>query len=69
MYSKIEEQARRLVASAKNGVLRLNGKTYTFEFDQKYWVYNVYEDGFFILIFNTKSITTAKKYLKDWLLN
>ena len=69
MYSKIEEQARRLVASAKNGVLRLNGKTYTFEFDQKSWVYNVYEDGLFLLKFNTKRITTAKKYLKEWLLN
>ena len=69
MYSKIEEQARRLAESAKNEVLRLNGKTYTFEFDQKHWVYNVYEDGFFLLKFNTKSTTTAKKYLKEWLLN
>ena len=69
MYSKIEEQTRRLAQSAKDGVLKHNGKTYTFEFDQKHWVYNVYEDGFFLLKFNTKRITTAKRYLKEWLLN
>lgn len=69
MYNKLEEQARRLAQSAKDGVLKHNGKIYTFEFDQKSWVYNVYEDGFFLVKFNTKSITTAKKYLKEWLLN
>ena len=69
MYNKLEEQARRLAQSAKDGVLKHNGKIYTFEFDQKHWVYSVYEDGFFLLKFNTKSITTAKKYLKEWLLN
>lgn len=69
MYNKLEEQARRLAQSAKDGVLKHNGKIYILEFDQKSWVYNVYEDGFFLVKFNTKSITTAKKYLKEWLLN
>ena len=69
MYNKLEEQARRLAESAKSGVLKHNGKIYTLEFDQKSWVYNVYEDGFSLVKFNTKSLTTAKKYLKGWLLN
>ena len=43
MYSKIEEQARRLAETAKDGVLKLNGRVYTFEFDQKHWVYNVFK--------------------------
>ena len=69
MYNKLEEQARRLAQSAKDGVLKHNGKIYTFEFDQKSWVYNVYEDGVFLIKFNTKRITIAKKYLKEWLLD
>ena len=69
MYSKIEEQARRLAETAKDGILKLNGSVYTFEFDQKHWVYNVYENGFFYVKFNTKSIKTAKKYLKEYLNN
>ena len=63
MYNKLEEQSRRLAQSAKDGVLKHNGKIYTFEFDQKSWVYNVYEDGFFLVKFNTKSITRVKRSL------
>ena len=63
MYNKLEEQSRRLAQSAKDGVLKHNGKIYTFEFDQKSCVYNVYEDGFFLVKFNTKSITRVKRSL------
>ena len=69
MYSKIENQARRLAETAKDGILKLDGRVYTFEFDQKHCVYNVYENGFFYVKFNTKSIKTAKKYLKEYLNN
>ena len=62
---KIERDAHKLAANAKPGFKRLNDKLYTFVFDQKEWVYRVYEDGFLYLSFNTKSLTTAKKWLEQ----
>lgn len=69
MYKGIEEKARMLAAKAKPGILKVNDKVYTFEFCQREYVYKVYEDGFQLVNFNCKSLSTAKKYLKDWLEN
>lgn len=69
MYDKCLEQARKMAAKAKPGFVRHNGKLYTFDFDQKEWVYRVYEDGFLLVSFNTKTLSTAKKYLIDYLNN
>ena len=63
------KQAHNLAAKAKPGFVRINGKLYTFEFDQKEWVYQVYEDGFALVRFNTKSLNKAKKMLADWIAN
>lgn len=69
MYNGIEEKARNLAAKAKPGMMKAGGKVYTFEFCQREWVYKVYEDGFFLVNFNCKSLPVAKKYLKQWLEN
>ena len=67
--NKLIEQARKLAEKAKPGFVEIDGKLYTFVFCQREWVYQVYEDGFWLVNFNTKQLTKAKKYLRDWLAN
>ena len=67
--NKLIEQARKLAEKAKPGVVKIEGKLYTLVFCQREWVYQVYEDGFWLVNFNTKQLTKAKKYLRDWLVN
>ena len=67
--AKIEKQSRDMAMKAKPGFIKIDGKLYTFEFDQSHWVYNVYEDGFLMIRFNTKTLTKAKQMLKEWLAN
>lgn len=69
MYEKIEEQAHKMVSKAKPTILKSEGKIYTLTFCQKEWVYNVYQDGFWIVNLNCKTAALAKKYLKEWLSN
>lgn len=60
-------QAQLMAARAKPGFLKIGNDVYTFEFDQKSWVYNVYQNGFYLVNFNCKSLAKAKKWLRDWL--
>lgn len=69
MYNGIEEKARKMAEKAKPGTLKIEGKIYTFEFCQKEWIYKVYENGFFLVNFNCKTLAKAKTYLRDWLNN
>jgi hypothetical protein len=64
---KILDKARAQAAQAKPGIMKHGGKIYTFVFDPAEWVYQVYADGFEFIRFNTKSVTTAKRYLKQHL--
>ena len=65
--AKIEAQAFKAAQSAKPGIVKHNGKVYTLVFNQNEWVYDVFEDGFFVLKLNTKKISTAKLWLKDYI--
>ncbi len=69
MYQGLEEKSRKMAEKAKPGITRIGNKVYTFEFCQRELVYKVYENGFFLLNFNCKTLTTAKKYLREWLEN
>lgn len=69
MYQGLEEKARKMAEQAKPGILRIGDKVYTFEFCQREWVYKIYEDGFWLVNFNCKTLTTAKKYLREWIKN
>ena len=66
---KILNQAQKMAMKAKPGFLKIGDTLYTFEFDQAQWVYNVYEDGFLMIRFNTKTLSKARQMLKDWLAN
>jgi hypothetical protein len=65
--AKIESQAFKAAQQAKPGILKHNGKVYTMVFDHNQWVYNVFEDGFWLVNFNTKKITQCKKFLLEYL--
>jgi hypothetical protein len=67
--NKIIHHARKLAAKAKPGILKVNGNTYTFVFNQRTWNYEVYENLLLVHIYNTKSLSTAKRWMLDYLAN
>lgn len=69
MLDNIEKQATKLASNAKPGIMHHGGKTYTLVFCHIEWVYKVYENGFFLMNVNTKSVNKAKSFLRDWLSN
>lgn len=65
-YSKLEAASVAMAANAKNGTLKLNGQTYTFTFTSE-WIYEVTdESGEVVTRFNTKKLTVARQWLKEW---
>lgn len=66
---KIYNQAQKMAMKAKPGFLKVEGKLYTFEFDQTTWLYNIYEDGFLEYRINVKTLAKAKEWLKNFLAN
>lgn len=65
-YSKLEAASVAMAANAKNGTLKLNGQTYTFTFTSE-WIYEVTdESGEVVTRFNTKKLTQARQWLKEW---
>jgi hypothetical protein len=67
--NKCSSMAEGMAAKAiKQDSLILDGVTYNFRFKPLEWVYCVEDsDGNFIANFNTKKITQAKAWLKDYL--
>lgn len=65
--NKCLTQAEQMASKAKPFILEHNGHTYTGVFSHTEWVYQVYEDGFFLMNVNTKSSTKAKTFVKEWL--
>ena len=60
-------QARKMAERAKpHDMLKLHGDTYTFVFDYQRWVYSVYKNLIWFADYNTKKITTAKQWLRDY---
>jgi len=68
-YNKCLEVARKQALAAKPGFIKENGKTYTFVFDENEGHYQVYEDMVWLVNFNTKVLSTAKKFLREWLVS
>jgi hypothetical protein len=69
IYDGLLEQAHKLALKAKPWILKHNGKTYTAVYNMYQSVYEVHEDGFFMMNINSKSPTKAKAFLKHWLDN
>lgn len=66
---KILALAKKQASNAKPGHMTIDGKLYTFCFDQNEWVYKVYENGFFLMNVNTKTLSSVKNFIKNWLKN
>ena len=66
---KILALAKKQASNAKPGHMTIDGNLYTFCFDQNEWVYKVYENGFFLMNVNTKTLSRAKTFIKNWLKN
>jgi hypothetical protein len=64
----LEDLARVTANRAKDGTLKVDGEVYTFMFDQARWVYEVTDSaGALVVTFNTKRITVARRYLREYL--
>ncbi len=68
-FDKILKTVAKESESAKNGSLKIDGKTYTFTFDRPMGYYVVETEGEYPINFNTRKLSVAKKYLKDYLAN
>jgi hypothetical protein len=65
-YSKLENLAVKMAANAKNGTY----KDYTLTFDSNEWVYVVTDsNGETVTRFNTKKLTQARQWLREYLAN
>ena len=68
-YDKLESQAATMAAHAKNGTLTHKGHKYTLTFSPE-WVYVVTDEtGEVLTRFNTKKITVARQWLREYLEN
>jgi hypothetical protein len=68
-YANLPNHAARMAANAKNGTLKHGGSVYTFTFTPE-WVYEVTDQtGEVLTRFNTKKLTVARQWLRDYLEN
>ena len=69
-YDKIQKQAAKAHATAKDGTMKFNSVKYVFTFNRRFGTYTITnEDGAVITYLNTRKITVAKKWLKEFLQN
>lgn len=69
IYENAYKIAAKAAAKAKCGHSTINGKLYTFVFNQRQWHYEIYEDGFLLLNVKEFTLGKAKKYLTWHLAN
>jgi hypothetical protein len=68
-YDNLESQTATMAANAKNGTLTHRGHKYTLTFSPE-WVYEVTDqNGDVVTRFNTKKITVARQWLREYLEN
>lgn len=67
---KLLNQVEKLYANAKDGSLKINDESYSFTFDSYQGIYTVSDSsGNVITRFNTRKITQARKWLREYLAN
>ncbi len=70
LNDKLIDKSQKLHNEAKNGILNYLGKKYVFNFDRYSGVYEVIEEsGEIETRLNTRKITIAKQWFKEWLQN
>ena len=63
-----EDRARAMAARASAGTtVRIGGAAYTLTFDRERWVYDATDaDGTHVATFNTKKVTLARTWLREY---
>lgn len=67
--SKLMNMVAKQKAGAKDGTLKLDGKVYVFTFNQAQDYYEVSLDGETELRLNERSLSKAKSFFKNWMVN
>lgn len=65
-YAKAQLEADRLHANAKDGTLKIDGEKYVLTFNRLSGVYDVTLNGERVASFNTRKITQARKWLREY---
>ena len=68
-YDKIQKQAKQAHEKAKNGEMKFNGVKYVFTVDRKFGTYTITNEEGVVTYLNTRKITVAKKWLREFLQN
>ena len=66
---KILNAVTKLHNNAKDGKCKINDNVYTLTFNRYYGQYDVTGEGIEYLRYNTRKITQAKQWLKEYLSN
>jgi hypothetical protein len=70
MNKALDQATKQAEKAIGEGSVSIDGITYTLKFKPLEWVYQVQDnEGNFIVNFNTKKITQAKSWLRDYLKN
>ena len=69
MYKGAENLARKMVASAVDGSVVVDGVEYTLRFDYMRWVYVVTDGDTHVVTLNDKKLRDAKNALRKWLID
>lgn len=68
--AKIIDQARRLNDNAKDGTLKIGDASYAFTFQRNEGIYSVTDpSGKELTRFNTRKLTVARQWLRDYFAN
>ena len=67
LYDNALKQAAKQACYAKPFILKRDNTVYTGVFNHNEWVYDIFEDGFFMMKINMKQASKAKAYLQQWL--
>lgn len=65
-YVKAERDAHVLAARAKDGTLKIDDVVYVFTFDRERCVYDVSVDGVHVVTLNTRKVTVARVWLREY---
>jgi len=69
IYTNALKQSEKLHATAKNGTLNVSGTVYAFEFNSYEGFYTVTANSETITRFNTRKLSQARQWLREYLAN
>jgi hypothetical protein len=66
----LDQATKQAEKAIQEDQVEIDGQVYNLKFNPNEWIYKVTDaDGDFVVSFNTKKITQAKKWLKEYFQN